>query len=65
MIKWKMVFELQHVNVIDSIHEMIRATLLAERELNYLTINHIATKSTCRQEDNLPNHNSRFHSSSI
>lgn len=48
MIKRKILFELQLVNVIESIHEKIWDTLLAERELHYLAINHLATKSTCR-----------------
>jgi len=55
-----MLFELQPVNVIESINEEIRATLLAERELHYLAINHLATKSSCRHEANLPNHNQDF-----
>lgn len=65
MIKRKILFELQLVSVIESMHEKIGDTLLAKRKLYYLAINYLATKSTCRQEDNIPIHNSRFHASYI
>ena len=60
-----MFFKPQLVNVIESIHEKTRATLLTERELHYLVINRLATKSTCKQEANLSNKNSIFYVSFI